>query len=214
MRAAFGLTVVATLFLLCTALSHAATNPYNNPGFETGDLSGWTLNGLANATTAPKFNRYVPAPAGTFFGLIGSEILGPTTLSQQVTLAQGDTLTGWAAWYIESYWYLPPPDPDNHDTGAVEIYLDNTLLATPWSSELGVCTDWQPWSWEAPADSTYRLCYDYQVNPGNFGNHWSALVFDAPLLDPPSPVSTPEPGTMALLLMGLPMAGLLLRRRK
>jgi hypothetical protein len=83
--------------LLCSAVWSAnAVNIVNNPGFETGNFSGWTLNdpsGFSNVGSDPLF-----AHSGNFHANLGA--VGLTgSLSQSLTTVAGTsyTLSFWLA---------------------------------------------------------------------------------------------------------------------
>jgi hypothetical protein len=66
------------------------TNPFVNPGFEAGTLTGWTATGVAAARTFPH--------TGTYSGSLGSSSPSTdSTLSQTVTMPAGATTL--SLWY-------------------------------------------------------------------------------------------------------------------
>ena len=70
--------------------STTVTNPFVNPGFETGTLSGWTATGVAAARAFPH--------TGSFSGSLGSSTPSAnSSLSQTVTMPAGATTL--------SFWY-------------------------------------------------------------------------------------------------------------
>lgn len=52
------------------AFNFNAKAQLTNPGFETGDLSGWTVNGYGYASTGETYNAWVIIPANSYMGFI------------------------------------------------------------------------------------------------------------------------------------------------
>ncbi len=207
MRRALVPLAVTGLLLLCLA---AAQADLTNPGFETGGISGWTMN-LSNGgvTVAPSWPgasaTYSPVEGSYFLAITAGDASVLQQVYQDVTLITGQRLEGWAAFDSQE----DPIEGLFNDWAEVDIFDGQTLVAQPWYADAagtGYYTSgpWTYWSWTAPADGIYRLAYGV----ANYGDNSfpSNALFDARAI--------PEPGTMALLLMGLPMAGLLRRRRK
>jgi hypothetical protein len=83
--------------LLCTVAWNAkAVNIVNNPGFETGSFSGWTVNDPSNFTNIG--NNPLFAHSGTFHANLGAQGL-TGSLSQTLTTMVGTsyTLSFWLA---------------------------------------------------------------------------------------------------------------------
>ena len=79
-------------FLGARAVAASAAAGPTNPGFETGDSSGWSTSGNAAVATGG-------AAAGQYYGQIWSGGSNPgveSTLSQTVALTAGQTLSGSA----------------------------------------------------------------------------------------------------------------------
>ena len=198
-RLRFCLVAVA-LVLVCAFAAHA---DIVNPGFETGNLTGWSTSGYAQVVTSwtGKTLSYLPKEGNYFLSLRGGSVNVLQKVWQDVALQAGDTLGGWAAWAGGDY--LPW-----NDTGAVSIYDGGGgLLATPWSasvSTFGSSTSgpWTPWSWTASSAGTYRVMYAAANYADSSGPSYA--LFDT---------TVPEPGSLALLLTALPV-GLWVRRRK
>jgi hypothetical protein len=91
--------VVAFAFFVAALPAHAA-NIVINPGFETGDFTGWTEGGHLDHT----FVDTVPnAPhSGSFAAQLGA-VGGDNTLSQILSTVAGTT-------YDLSYWHIYAPD--------------------------------------------------------------------------------------------------------
>jgi len=134
-----------------------------NPGFETGDTTGWTVVLFGGSAKIVTFHNgsestYYPMEGNNFLKLKPEDPDIYVTASQTVILNAGNTLSGWAA--FDSRDYMP-----FNDDAAVQIYdASGKLLATPWGSDvrkLGKYSDdpWTLWRWTAPADGEYTLVY-------------------------------------------------------
>ena len=103
-----------------TTTVQAAVANITNPGFETGNLSGWAISSGSpqvvssyigvNGTTT-----YLP-PDGSKFAIVPSEGCSPGILHQSFTVNAGDTLSGWS--FYKANDYLP-----FDDTGIVKLVL-------------------------------------------------------------------------------------------
>jgi hypothetical protein len=83
--------------LLCTVAWNAkAVNIVNNPGFETGDFTGWTVNDPSNFTNVGSNPLF--AHSGNFHANLGAQGL-TGSLSQSLTTVAGTsyTLSFWLA---------------------------------------------------------------------------------------------------------------------
>ncbi|MBM3240012.1 PEP-CTERM sorting domain-containing protein [Candidatus Poribacteria bacterium] len=174
-----------------------------NPGFETGDTTGWTLTipsgGSALAVPSHISDLYsIYGPAGSY--LLELKTDGPdsyTTASQSVTLNAGDTLEGWAA--FDAWDYLPW-----NDNASVQIFdAIGGLIAQPWYSDVSIVGDygdgpWTYWNWTASVGGTYTLTYRV-ANAGDDAVDSYALFDDGPGSFTP----IPEPTTIILMSFGL-----------
>jgi len=197
-------TIAVAFVLGCTMVSTGYAT-FINPGFETGDFSGWTLSnaGLGNVVTSHQGDAgslYLPVEGSYFARLYAGAGAGVyTMLSQPILLNSGDILSGWAAFDYRDY---HPWD----DAAYVKVYDGlGSVVATPWYEHGTAHSNywdgpWTKWSWTAPRNGTYKL--EYGV--ANFGDNSasSAALFD----------TIPEPIT--LFLFGAGLIGLGLRKRK
>jgi hypothetical protein len=214
------------LVLVCLnvgpALSRAAII---NGDFETGNLTGWTLAGSGSASgtgigvsptdgsyqgeieTTGNFTVLAPAVVASL-GVSGSAILAlgagtpvnGTALSQDVTVSAGDTLKfDWNFLTDELN-----EDPMYNDFGFFTISNSAFLLASRNSSTYNMVsppagfdgqTGWMTQTYTFPAAGTYKVGFGV-LNVGDAG-HDSVLLLDA------VSISVPEPGTLALLVVGL-----------
>lgn len=213
-----------------------------NGGFEMGNFSGWTLElprvasgyrpgktpvGTAQVvSTSAQLVSRTPnclAEDGNIFAALGTLDRGNfqgertfnVTLSQKLSLAEHDTVSGWAAFFNG--------DSDPQDSAWVKI-LDaaGNVVANPWreySGRLNGCdlnsapylgvTPWTQWQWQAPADGLYTVSLGVTTSGNN--NFASYGFFDDICAQASSP-AVPEPSALALGATGtLLLAGRRLR---
>jgi hypothetical protein len=168
-------------------------NALDNPGFETGDTSGWSIyippGGDVQVVTSYKACKagdpdndpsqftgplYNPKD-GNYFLRIKTDGPGSyTEVSQTVTLAAGEVLSGWAV--FDACDYIP-----YNDNASVEIRANN-LIPFPWYSDVYQVgsygeTPWTFWSWIAPHAGTYTVVYRVANDRDNVVDAYA--LFDA-----------------------------------
>ncbi len=234
-RAAKILLLMAVCAVATPSLSNADVT---NGGFETGDLTGWTLAGFGQATgsgigvtpTEGSFQGYIqttgnltalaPAVAASL-GLAGPAIAGlgagtpvnGTGISQNVTVAAGDTLSFNWNFLTDELTELPM----YNDFGFFSVSGSAFLLASRNSSTYNVVsppagfegqTGWMTQSYTFPSAGTYSIGFGV-FNVGDAGFD-SALVLDAISIPVPEPASAT---LSALGLIGLAVCGWRRRNR-
>jgi hypothetical protein len=111
-------------------------------------------------------------------------------------MAQGDKLSGWAG--FDSNDYMP-----YNDYAGIYIYNSNDqLIATPWYRDVQqvgdhVHQDWSQWDWTANTSGNYKVTF--LVTNYMDTAYSSVAVYDAAEVTQ----AVPEPGSMALLGIGL-----------
>lgn len=175
--------MAAGLFLSPTASAGALVNG----GFENGDMMGWTV-------TARDITRYSvggagspPLPAeGAFFAVLVADVQPYTELSQQISMAAGDILSGYA--YYEK-WIIS-------DQEAYVRVFDglNSLVEQPWYRSAAGSSAWETWTFTASAADTYTLVLGVREPSGH--NMHSRAFFDGV----PHTV-VPEPAAISLLAL-------------
>lgn len=185
------------------AATPAAASSIVNPGFETGDFTGWsTNNGLSSVVSS--FGSYTPYE-GNYFALLssGAGANSATVVSQLFEMTAGETI--WAAVAFSGGDYLP-----YNDAGALGILnfvtSANTVLFSKDISAVGDygSTPWTLVSFTAPNSGTYYISGNVKNVGDNLQN--SFLLLDS--------VAVPEASTWAMMILGLGAVGGAMRRRR
>jgi hypothetical protein len=162
--------VTIALVGVASGNSALAASTLNNGSFETGDLSGWTVDttasgGTASAVTSAWFCSaaecwypiYYAAQEGTYFAqLTPGKLSEDTKISQQFEASAGDKISGWA--FVQGDDYNGTTYCDS--TGAVAIKsASGATVATPFSqcaygvyyTWQGAPSGWQYWEYTLPS---------------------------------------------------------------
>jgi hypothetical protein len=165
--AAFAIIV---LVVVASANSALAASSLANGNFETGNLSGWTVDitasgGTASASTSAWFCSaaecwypiYYVAQEGTYFAqLTPGKLSEDTKISQRFEASAGDKISGWA--FVQGDDWNGTTYCDS--TGAIAIKSDSgTTVATPFSqcaygvyyTWYGAPSGWQYWEYTFPS---------------------------------------------------------------
>ena len=172
-------------FLALISAAHAAIE---NPGFEKGDLTGWTVEKYysGSATVVSQYladdeddlgpdviTPYGPME-GLYFALLRADGVEKwTTVKQSFGVVMGDILSGWAAFDYQDY------DP-YIDKAQVRI-LDGsgTEIAIPWNLS-GPAAFWDgPWTkWSWTSTVTGPITLEYRVADWVDSTYDSYALFD------------------------------------
>lgn len=187
-----------------------------NGGFETGDLTGWISNGNAEVVTsslASSGATYTPVEGNYMAELdagLGANVY--TTLSQDISMSAGDSISGSAAFLAKDYIQYNTDgtiqysgnQAEWNDDAYVEVLNGNNLMATPWSDNVltvGSYGDsgWQNWNFTATNSGVYTLQFGVENAIDNILP--SSALFDN--VTGSSPIPAPEPTSILLGLMSL-----------
>ena len=178
--------------------SAKAANIVTNPGFETGDFSGWTLSGT---DSSPSDNGIfygvdsLDAHSGSFgayFGPVG----GVLNLTQALTTDPGTT-------YTVMFWLAESPDTPAPYVNSFTASLGGTTLVNMSNTNGGNYTQYTATATVTSAASI--LAFAFRDDTGFFS-------LDDISVSPGTTVVTPEPTTSMLMISAL--AVLITGRRK
>ena len=211
--------LLKTSFLALLAGSLAGTAQaalITNPGFETGDFTGWlyshgpSVGVLSSYTATPTSSdgRTYTGPEGKFFAVVvgGGAADGYTSIAQQFDMNAGDVLKGYSAFDAR--------EPRGYADGAIaliKVANASTLLYfknVPVVGDTG-SSPWESWSFVAPVAGTY--CFGFAVgNAVDNDNRYNSVgLLDLEYISSPVPDAA-----SSMLLLGCAVSGLEgLRRR-
>lgn len=195
------------------------SNLLANPGAETGNLNSWTIVSGAPMTDAGTFNAGINPLSGGFdfvggssnpFGQLSQTV--DLIASGQVTALQLDVGTTTAD---VSFWEQGLNQGSPSDNAAIKVsFLDaaSTLLSSVTTATIDSHTG----SWTNGGQSflvpvgtrfiTYTMLFQRNVGSDN-----DSYIDDNSLT---LTIAVPEPGSIALLLTGLPLLALSFRRKR
>jgi hypothetical protein len=136
----------------------ARANEVVNPGFETGDFSGWTLSGNTDGNTrvVGNFNGHSPH-SGNFYAALGAVgSLNVIRQSTDITTVPGDV-------YEVSYWMYS----DGRTPNEFDVEFDGNTL---FSAQNIPAHDWQLFTYDVTAGgSSAVLEFDSRNDPAYLG---------------------------------------------
>ena len=161
MRRTLVLLATMTLVVVASGSLAVAASSLNNGNFETGDLTGWSVD-TTNGGDASVVNRYdywenlaclhcvpvsIPPREGSSFALVSSadEVASDPKISQPFEASNGDKVSGWAFFKTDDNVYMNACTGANADKAQVVIKSDSgTTIATPFEqsvSSVGYATE-------------------------------------------------------------------------
>jgi hypothetical protein len=180
--------IVLTVLLAASVPFAHGADIVTNPGFETGDLSGWTLSG---ADSSPQDNGiYYGVDAtdaysgafGAYFGPIG----GVLTLQQTLSTSPGSgySLTFWLSQSVNT----PPGYVNSFSVvfAGTTLYSQTNLPASSFSESTFDVT---------ASSNSSLLAFNFRNDTGFFSLDDISVA--------PASVVVPEPATEILLILGL-----------
>lgn len=218
-----------TLFAVGTAAAIAMAGPafsaelITNGSFETGNFSGWSLSNVGGGT-APVVIPYnsnagwpggafgepipvdnaSPGDAGNFVAYFSSDTAHPDTLSQTVNVIAGQTYNLSFDYYVPQNGYNNPYDAtlsfliDGNPAGAT--LQAGSVIGTPATTWFNFAT-----TYKALTNGPVTLAFQFN------GLGVTAADF---AVDKVSMQAVPEPGTWAMMILGLGIVGASFRRRR
>ena len=175
------------------SISIAATNLVENPGFETGDFTGWTQSGNTSFFSVTNDARRSGAFGGSF-GPIGTEL---GFLSQTLATTPGET-------YQLEYWLSNLSSANN----AFQVSWNGTILTSLADAD---AFDFTPFTFSGltATGSSTTLSFGF-LNPPNF---WYLDDVSVVAASTPPPNGVPDAGS-SVFLMIVGLAALVGARRR
>jgi hypothetical protein len=193
------LKIIGTASICGLAMAAGAT--LVNPGFENGNLNGWTesLNGgsASVVTTHTAYDGFTfTVPNGSYFlditGSTSSYGLDWATVSQTFSLSAGDVVVVWAGFDVNGKDAAPAAQWTWN--GSPMWSKDGTIDFHTYPNH----SDWSEQVIHITATGDYTLSFMYGASRSDYP---SAALFDVAVMTVPEP-STWVSGAFALLLAG------------
>jgi hypothetical protein len=192
------ITIAIGVFTAVGAFQARADNIVNNPGFETGDFTGWALSGTHSSADDNGIYYGVDAldahsgSNGAYFGAVG----GVLNLSQTLTTTPGDT-------YSLSFWLAQSTEASPPYTNSFQVSFGGVTLFSVTDAPVSDYTEYT-YSVVAHSSST-SLQFGFRNDTGFYSLDDVAALSSAP-------TAVPEPAS--ILLVGPFLGGLALIARR
>jgi Protein of unknown function (DUF642)/PEP-CTERM motif len=182
--------VALAIALLVSAPATFAQNLVQNGSFETGDFTGWNVNGLEEVVSGP-FSIYSGAQDGNFYSVWGN-VGSDGSISQTIADTAG-------ANYTLSFWFAAAGD----NPSDFSVSWDGNVLLSQTNPDTGGA--WTQYSFNVTGTGSDTLTFTGRDDPA-----WMAL--DNVSLTQ-SQGTTPEPSSFILMGSGVLALGGVIRRK-
>lgn len=194
------LLAAAAFMALAVGSTAAKADLIQNGGFETGDNTGWAING-DHTGVAPSGFSSINAHSGGFFMALGDTAsaypYGTVSVDSAISDHAGDVLT-------LSYWFSSNGGTPNY----FDAEWNGAVLSGSVLSNVGQ-TDWTEYQFSVTATGSDLLTFREQNAPAYSALDDISLVVSQTA---PPPPSVPEPASLSLLGLALTAIGLKRRR--
>lgn len=189
--------------LVLAAPAVQAQNLVVNPGFETGDFTGWTATG-GDPNNPPIVDGGADGDIGhnsTYAASLGAVAPDTQELSQTLATQIGQAYT--LTFFAQTPEFNNPPGFPN----SLAVYFDGNLVGGPF--QVPDDPNYQEYSYQVTASSTNALLRFVVSNDPDY-----TQLDDISVTALAAPAAVPEPGPLALLLGSGLGGSLLLRSRR
>lgn len=158
----------------------------NNPDFETGDLTGWSFNGFANAQVTGERSGLEPFNGGFMFSEVISGFSSDARIWQTHLLQPGTYIFGAMfqaettnALVYEPGYVNPNAYMHSKSTAGIRVDLDGTTnwdAAERWINGIATGFLWKPYAISFTLDAPKSVSlFLISAQSDNWGGHWTAI---------------------------------------